>query len=84
MTGALNRETRVAGLPSVRRNDPGAGYAHEMRRTGVYAGHEAQGRAYLDESILRVGGGRRGCARKKDLNDRRHMDHRLCIIIGSR
>ncbi len=62
VTGALNRETRVAGLPSVRRNDPGAGYVREMRRTGVYAGHEAQGRAYLGESIVRVGGGRRGCA----------------------
>ncbi len=38
----------------MRRNDPGAGYVREMRRTGVFAGHKAQGRAYLDESILRV------------------------------
>ncbi len=84
MTGALNRETRVAGLPSVRRNDPGAGYEREMRRTGVYAGHQAQGRAYLDESIVRVEEGESVRARKKDLNDHRHMDHRLCISIGGR
>ena len=50
----------------------------------AYAGHQAQGRAYLDESILRVEEGEGVRARKKDLNDHRHMYHRLCIIIGGR
>jgi hypothetical protein len=63
VTGALNRETRVAGLPSVRRNDPGAGYEREMRRTGVYAGHTRRRDARIWTSLFYVWRKERVCVR---------------------